>query len=191
MTKDNTLTLSNGQTYKVKPVAETLVNLARDGVRKKFIDAGEPVNPPTYTAQIAGGVTETLYHDETTLSSDADKAAWKAHKDALARLDAAQNVAVMKAWFTGIDFELPEDTSWMSMQKWLGIDIPTDTMELRYHYLTTEIFKTANDLLEFFATVNKLSYAGVVSEADLDAAINSFRDNLRVNTSAVVANKAR
>lgn len=182
MTQGKTITLSNGKDYQVQPISETLVNLAKDAIRRKFIERGEPVAPPTYTVTLAGGATEDIPHDEKSLETDQDKMLWKLHQDALTRLEEEQNMAAMKVWMSGLVFDMPETDDWKNMQQWLGVVIPTEPMELRYHYLKTEVLKTPGDLLVLLDAVMKLSYAGVVSEADLDAALSSFRNNLRRDT---------
>lgn len=174
----NTVKLSTGSTYTVQPVSETTINLVRAAVKRRLEAEGVPLSPPVYTITTLGG-TETAAHDETTLQTEEDKRAWTNYQLGLKRLAKEQDEAQMKVWLMALDFDMPEDDGWKAKQRFLGIEIPEDPMELRYHYLTTEILRTAEDLLTVIGGVTKASYHGVIQEEDLDAALNSFRHTLQ------------
>ena len=173
------VTLSDGRKYQIAAVSDTLVNMVKEAVRKEFEAKGEPILPPTYTIIGAGEVTHQEPHDETTLETDEDRAAWKDYQNALARLTVETNNRVMKVWMTGLRVDLPEDESWLQAQKWLGVEIPKEPMDLRYHYITTEVLRSPEDLFAVLNEIMKESYKGMVKEGDLDDAIASFRDNLQ------------
>jgi hypothetical protein len=173
------VTLSDGRKYQVTAVSDTLVNMVKEAVRKEFEAKGEQTLPPTYTVIGAGEVSHQEPHDETTLETDEDRAAWKNYQDTLARLTVETNNRVMKVWMTGLRIDLPEDDNWLQVQKWFGVNVPENPMDLRYHYITTEILRSPEDLFTVLNDIMKESYKGMVKEDDLEAAINSFRDNLQ------------
>jgi hypothetical protein len=169
----------NGKEYEIAPVSDVLINLVKEAVKREFIERGEPINPPTYEIETAGGGKSIEAHDETTLSTDDDRKAWAAHIEAVQRLTIEVNNRTNKAWLSGIVFDIPEDENWKAHQKFLGVRIPDDPEEMRWHYLTTEILKSTDDYMTALSQIMKESYRGVVKEDDIDAAIGSFRNQLQ------------
>ena len=183
-------TLDSGITIKLTGISDTLQNMIVRKVEKEFRAKGEPVDPPTYIVKTAFGgevMEETNPHTETTLEvtaadcmidadDDEEKAAklaetrtaenkklWALHKAALQRMETEQNERRAKSILLGgIQFELPADDAWEKMQEFMGAEIPTDPIEKRYHYLTTEIVKTPADLLNVMQRITMLSYKGIV-----------------------------
>lgn len=171
--------LGSGKEYEVEAVSDTLVNLAKEAVRNEFLAKGEPIDPPTYKVTTAGGGVSEEPHDETTLSTDEERAAWTAYIEANKRLEIAVNQRTMKVWLMGLKVELPEDKKWIETQEWLGITVPENPIDRRYHYVTTEILKSPDDLFTTLNAIMKESYRGMVKPEDLDAAIETFRDKLQ------------
>lgn len=186
---NRTVELSDGTVVEVTAVSDTLIGMAQEAVRRRFVEAGEPITPPTYTVEHPGGATSQEPHDETTLETDADRAAWAAHKDALARLATAQSEAQMKVWFSGLVFEMPADDTWIERQRWMGVDVPEGALEQRYHYVITELVKTPEDMFRVLEAITAVSYEGAITEDDLSSAIRSFRNQLQAKP-AVPANGA-
>lgn len=175
--------LSNGAMVEVQAVSDTLIGMAQEAVRRRFIEAGEPINPPTYTVEHPGGATSQEPHDETTLETDEDRAAWAKHQEALTRLAAAQSEAQMKVWFSGLVFEMPADDAWIELQRWMGVEVPDEGLERRYHYIVTELVKTPEDMFRVLEAITAVSYEGAITEDDLSSAIRSFRDQLQAKPS--------
>lgn len=177
------LVTSKGK-YRLFPVSETLVLKALAKIEKDYRDRGELLDTPKYTVTVAGGVTEELPHNETTLVVEGDEEQtkknqeiWAKYKDAVARLEAEQNTKRNNLWLLrGIDVKVPDD-GWDTIQKELfGIDVPTDPIERKLHYITTEILITIEDYFNAIRGITALSMAGLVSKEVLDARLESFRD---------------
>lgn len=179
-TKDEFTTLA-GKTWKVRAVSLTIRQLVEQRVRREFEAKGEPLDPPTYEVKLASGLVQNEPHDETTLETIEDKVLWNIHQKAVLRLRMKQNVEVMKVKFVrGIVYDWPPtDANWEANQKMLGIEIPTNDFDKRYHYLTTEILASPEDELRAMQAIDILSYAGMYREEDIAAAVDGFRYNLR------------
>lgn len=179
-TKDEFTTLA-GKTWKVRAVSLTIRQLIEQRVRREFEAKGEPLDPPTYEVKLASGLVQNEPHDETTLETIEDKVLWNIHQKAVLRLRMKQNVEVMKVKFVrGIVYDWPPtDANWEANQKMLGIEIPTNDFDKRYHYLTTEILASPEDELRAMQAIDTLSYAGMYREEDIAAAVDGFRYNLR------------
>ena len=158
-------TTSRGIELQFKPVPQMLIDRVR--LAHKLPD------PPTYEIKSITGAVEKHFHDETTLETDEDRAAWSAY---IAERDAAlveANRAFMRLVFLrGVECEMPSDDTWAREQRLMGIDVPTDALEKRLHYLETEVVATAQDADAIVRGV--LEASGVPQEA-LAQAEDTFR----------------
>lgn len=189
---------SKGLKVFVQPVSVTKMELINAAVRSELRAAGRPVDPPTYTVELAGGGTEEFPHDETTLlvrpaetgiedpaeaeaeaerRTKANRQAWAEHQKAAAEIQALQRDRMTRLLISGIDIEVPDD-GWEQEQQALGIVVPTDAAARRYHYVTTEVLVTLGDFLKATEAITAMSYEGVVKEEDIAAAMDSFRREL-------------
>lgn len=198
-------TTKTGFTLKLYPVSDTLITKSLLQVEKQFKESNDYCPPPTYEVSIdfndgTEPVKEVHEHTEATLvvmpdeiikefggDTDAAKKAaderteknladWQRYQDSLRLLEAKQNEQRTIASLTmGVDFNMPEDMSWMNKQKFLGIEIPEDETELKYHFLSTVVLTSPIDLLNVLQQITKLSYEGIVSEEDVEAAMSLFR----------------
>jgi len=192
------LVTTNGLVIPVRAVSYTLVDMAKAAIEKEWRARGEPLDPPMYTVTTVAGLDEVFAHDATTLDvtpkqtglddpaeaeevavarSTANWAAWKAYQDARARLLAAQNAKGMRIWLRGLEVE--ETEGWAERQAEIGVEVPTDPLERRYHYLMTEVLVTPEDLFQAIQKLTALSYRGMVKEEDIASAVSSFRDSLQ------------
>lgn len=166
------------------PASAVEIEMSEAALRKEYIERGEPLNVPTYTVQLAGStpenpLTQTFEHDATTLQSDEDKAAWKAHLDALSRFDNELNELRTQIVIDCLKIELPEDTRWMSKQKRHHIELPTDEYELLHHYIRTEVLRSVEDIYLAMQKVIVASLSGSVDEAAIEASLKTFRNTLQ------------
>lgn len=162
----------DGAELKLHPVSQVLLQRLRQAVRKQYEERGEPLAAPTYTATTVTGETETHPHDPTTLETDADKAAWAAYLDANQRLQAEMNERVTRVMITrGVD--LPDvPGGWLNEMHELGIELPSDPVELRAEYLVMEYLKTPADTQNLIAEIMALSYRG--ANPEVTAAIEAL-----------------
>ena len=143
----------------------------------KITASVEMPSRPTYEAQTVAGEIETHEHNETTLETDEDRAAWQKYliDSALAQQEVNTRVTLL-LFRRGIDYEaleLPEDEHWIEEQEALGVEVPTDPLERKIHYMETEAFTSRDEIKRL--TVRLMAMTDVPEEV-LAAAERSFRD---------------
>jgi len=199
-----------GFTLTLKPVSDTLVNKSLMAVEKRFKDSENYVPIPVYDIEIDFGdgsepVIETHEHTEETLEIKpdemlkkagndselavklaAEKTAlnikeWAKYNSALERMEAEKNEQRTKTYLImGVDCPFPDNDDWMKEQEFLGIEIPENELERKYHYLITVVMTSPLDLLNVIQEITKLSFEGIISEEDVDAAMQLFRRQMEV-----------
>lgn len=163
-----TFTTSRGYTVRFRNIAYLLNKLATP-----------KIDPPTYEVKTKTGVTEIHAHDETTLKTDEERAAWKEY---LARHNAAWRKYDLD--FTrlilmhGVIVDMPADDTWVKQQEFTGIAVPTDPLERRWHWLETELVAGGADVNAIIIGVLAESE---VSEEVLASMADSFRHPLGQN----------
>lgn len=142
-------------------------------IRAEWAEVGRTPDPPTYEAELAGGGKETHEHNETTLVTDEDRAAWEKH---LAEAEAFQRELMdrsMKTLFIrGVQTPPLEDGSeWMLEQAFMGSRVPINKLERRYFYVRTEIINSPAEGKRLMEAITALS--GISREA-MRAATETF-----------------
>ena len=159
------------------PVSQVLIQKTTEAVRRELKAAGLPLEPPSYTVATVAGTVETFVHDETTLSSDEDKAAWASYQAATAQLARDTNERVTKLlMLKGIDVADPPP-AWAEDQKWLGIEVSDDPRERKLAYIQTDVLKTPDDIVVATMRIMQLSLTGLPEE-DLEAIEAMFRSSM-------------
>ena len=101
------------------------------------------IDPPTYTVKTMTGASEIHAHDKTTIRNEAEKADWETYQNAKLLADLEYSQALLKlCLLRGIKYPEPVDDAWAKEQAYLGITVPTDPIEKRLHYITTEVLET-------------------------------------------------
>lgn len=175
------VTLEDGTEFTVSPVSQTLITMAAQAVHNEYAERGEKITPPTYTVKTATGESEEV-HDATTIETDEDRKAWGEYQETLKRMKAEMDERTMMAWLTGVNIDVPEDGEWRERQEFLGVEIPEKPMQLKYHYLTTEVLTTPDDLIETLGALAKVTAATTVDPKEIDQAMDSFRSEIRRNS---------
>jgi hypothetical protein len=199
---------TNGMEVPLLAVSETYIAAARAHAAADFRARGEPIDPPTYEVRLAGGTVEKYPHDEKTLkvlpdrqaadpvaaAIEADRltavneAGWLAHVAAVKRLEQAQSAASTRAMLElGMDLDLPTDERWMARQRRAHVDIPEDLDDRRYHWLTTEVLVSFDDLMTAIQIITELTYKGALKEEDIAAAMATFRSGIQRHAAGVIA----
>lgn len=131
---------------------------------------------PTYEVKTATGATETHPHNETTLETDADRAAWNAYKRELqARSAEFLNAQIRMCLLEGIEIVARPNVNWEKRQRLIGLHVPEDPLEKEMHFLETEITASEIDVMELIAGVARMSGIDEEAVSDLE---NSFRGAL-------------
>lgn len=141
--------------------------------------------PPTYAVKTATGVTETHSHDETTLDTDEDKAAWADYQGRLRAATAKFNEALMRlVMLRGIKVELPPSDAWVQEQEYIGLSVPEEPHERKIYWLETEVLADADD---YIRAVEGVMQASGVPEEVIRQAEDSFLGSLGTNALAGLA----
>ena len=175
-----------GREIEYEPVSPIVLELSEQGAKKEFIERGEPLDPPTYTVELAGGGTQTFPHDLTTLTTDEDKATWAKYLDAKERLETEQarlrKLIILECLK---DIILPEDNTWEVKQKARKVDVPQEPDEKLVHYIQTEILKSSADFRCLTDAILRAGYLGAVGEDVIEASSSLFQDRIQAATRAV------
>ncbi len=161
---------SGGKEIELTLVPPLQAQMARDAAEKEAIQLYGKATRPTYRT----AMDEELPHDETTLETDEDRAAWKKYLETQGKIDAHVGQASMRFFlFYGVNADPDADTSWEKRQRAFKIEIPEDDIERKIHYIQTELIFSASDIQEI--TTRLMTMSGVRPEA-VEAAVSSFRD---------------
>lgn len=166
----NTFVTSRGVRVEFVGIATLLDKLSQTYARKT-------PQPPTYQVQTATGAVETHAHDDSTLETDADKAAWAEY---VKQRDAAQqqyNLDFMRLiLLKGITVEMPQDSAWVEEHALMGLTVPEKPLERKLHWLETEVVGNVNDATKIVAGV---MLASGMDEEAIRAAEDSFRSDVQ------------
>lgn len=173
MSNSTTFVTSGGVTLTLKAVPPMLVDRVRNSVK--------PPEPPTYEAKTVAGDVEIHVHDETTLTTDEEKAAWAKYQMDLAAYSSEMSDRMSRVLLhRGIEFDYDPEGEWADDQRFLDIEIPDDPRDRRLHYLMTEIFLTTDDLTEVLLQI--LQMTGITEKVMADVRA-SFRGDIRRDAS--------
>ena len=118
----------------------------------------------------------TYEHDEQTLTTDEEKAAWKIYQAALTRQSQVAATKVMELFMAkGTTLEMNAG-EWRELQEYFGVQVPDNPIAAKIHYLRTELLTTTDDINNLMASIME---ASGIDRTVLEAAQNSFRRNLR------------
>lgn len=140
-------TTKSGHEIKIKTVKPLKIQRLQATFKNRFLNNDEPIEPPFYYVKLAGGGRQRHYYTAETIKGDnipdADRIAWKAHREALGRMeDEIEERGLEILFIDGIDFDLPEDESWIEIHEYQGFDVPSNPVIRKVHYLLTEVLTT-------------------------------------------------
>lgn len=178
---ENSFTTSRGVKIHFLGIA-TLIEALRESQEAK-----KP-KPPTYEVKTLGGAVEQHIHDETTLETEADKTNWAAYQQQLRAWEKQSEKDLMRLlMLRGIDLKFPDDTRWEQEHKFVGLDVPTDPLEKRMHYIETEVLGGVADYEALMLGVMRISG---VTEEKLSQVEASFRGLLGQHTAETASNQS-
>lgn len=188
-----------GEKVPFEPVSTMMLGYIEQGIRAEYVRQGRPIDVPIYTVETAGGGEQAFEMDAEYVEANPDqKELWENHLKAVNDLDAEINEARQNVLMDAVLVDLPEDETWLKRQKKYRVLLPTkpkqDDFEndeeyqeahedylarLRRHYLETEVLKTVEDLYGLIEEIMMTSLKGSMSEEELEAARQSFRNSLQ------------
>lgn len=168
-------TTARGIELEVIPIPPMQVEMVGQAARKAWAaENGQVPEKPKYSIALPGGGEEWHEHDEVTIEDDPEAAAlWKEWQDKTQSLEDAVNEQTMNfLLLKGTKLDVSVDDDWATMQKYFGIDIPEDPIELRLHYLRTEVLSGQDDILGLLTAIMQ---ATGVKEDLVEAARATFQ----------------
>jgi len=175
---------SSGAKITIRPISLLAHSMIETGVEFDYRNRGEPIDPPTYEVEVAGGAKTVMQHDATTLDvadnpdqSAANHAAWESYIKARTKM--VEEIRKLQTLFLLDAIEFDFEPGWETRQRRFKISIPDDPEEKRVHYITTVLLPTHEEQMKIVEQIMRLSAAGVLSEEALEAASKSFRRNVQ------------
>ena len=131
---------------------------------------------PTYAVTTASGDVETYDHDEKSLSTDEDKAAWTKYKSESARADAELTQMILRTVLIyGVEIiDRTPMIKWENRYKLIGMPIPDNDEERDFLYKETCI-SCQEDIEQIMSIAMELT--GVTAEA-IEASKSTFQGSM-------------
>lgn len=162
--------------------------LLLEDVRTKAMATVQVPPVPTYKVELDEGKFVDYVHDEKSIADDKttpeEREQWRLYREALARQQVVSANKVMELFIAkGVKLEQPIDPNgeWAELQRFFGVEIPTNPIQLKIHYIKTEILSSPDDINGVIA---KVMEASGIDPALLSAARSSFRGYLRQRQNA-------
>ena len=176
-------TTVDGRVVTIHPVSNYLIQKLAGAVESRLRQEGAPIDPPTYTVTPASGAVETFPHDEASLQTDEDRAAWAAHIAATEKLQRERERITTRLFLLrGLEIgDVPPE--WSEDMGHLGIEVPKDPDDLKLEYIQTEVMRTPEDVIRATMAIMRLSAAGAPQE-EIEAAEAAFRRSISRSRSA-------
>ena len=149
-------------------------------LRDKVRQSVEFPEVPIYVATTAGGGKEEHPYTEDMIETDEEKAMWQEHQGKLlaANLMLYERLGRL-ALIRGTEVDIPD--GWEQEQELFGIEVPTDPIERKLHYLETEAVESNDDLSALILAI--LAYQTVTLE-ERAAAAASFPNSVEGNATS-------
>ncbi len=169
-------TTAAGREIGIQPVPPLLI----EEVRLRAQQTVEVPPKPTYEVELPDGSMMTYEHDEQSVTTAEEKAAWKVYQAALSRQAAAAATKVMELFMAkGTTVDVTGE--WRELQEYFEIKLPDNPIALKIHFLRTELLTTTDDINNLMTSIME---ASGIDRTVLEAAQNSFRRNLRQESNA-------
>ncbi len=165
----NVFVTKDGNRIPLRRVAPLLMEKVRQSVKLP--------TPPTYEVETVGGDIEIHIHDETTLESDEDRAAWAAYQTAQAQANNDLMEKILRLLFAKATGDVvPAGDEWIKEQTYLGVEVPDDPLGRKIHYIQTELLTHTGDIMSFMSAAVALTG---LDEEVVEAAEATFRNQVR------------
>lgn len=172
--REMSFTTSLGVLVWVSPLPPLLPDVIRSNKEAEWLEQGRELpEKPTYTTKNVAGDEQTHEHDEQSLTTPEDKAAWATWQATKKAFDEA----VMTATFeeharNGIRFEI--NPEWVNRYKRLRPPV-NDEAELRWFYTRLAVIGSRDDVLQIMTIASRLTG---VDDKLIAAAEGTFRSHV-------------
>jgi hypothetical protein len=172
---------SNGMKVPILPISMLEMEAVEQNIKKQYLERGEPIDPPTYEVETAGGGKEkhNLTPDNLIVEDNEEESlrrrmAWILHQDAVERMVGETNKVRTAMLLEGIDVQVPEDGKWIARCKRMGITLPDDPDELLDFYKKSQIIRTPEDLVDIEMKIIESSTGTMIPPEKMAAAKAKF-----------------
>jgi len=156
-------------------------------LRDKVRQSVEFPEPPVYEAKTAGGGTEKHVYTEDMIETDEEREMWRQYQGQRFAADLQLYDRLGKlALIRGTEIDIPD--GWEQGQALFGIEIPTDLLERKLHWIETEAVESNDDLRDLILAV--LRYQNTTEEERAIAAA-SFPDSVEQDTAGRIESEHR
>lgn len=177
---------SLGKKLALVPIAPFILESYRASFQEQFDEANPAVERPTYEFETMGGGKERLPHDETTLTSDEDRAAWKLYQDYISARDSFLSQKMLDAMIVeSVDVDPMTDQKWLQNKRFFKVKLSDDPVELKLQYVKEQLAADGETGGDFLRLANVIGALSGVSEKALNAAKGTFRNSSRSKRRAV------
>lgn len=167
----------DGRSWKLQPVSIEFVERAVRAVEADYREAGRAVDPPTYEVEVVGGDKVKYVHTAETVKDHPEhEEAWIAYRQTWqAIIDEQNNIRSRLLLTEGLVItEVPE--AWVKRCQKYHIPVAEDIDDRIYDYIMTDVLKTPEDIVRALAVIQQYSVTGHLTEEDIAAAIDTFRN---------------
>lgn len=184
---DNFIITAAGRKVELQPVAIRFVEKQKALVKKRFEEAGEPINPPWYYSvepDEKGEGGEKIFWDAASVAKDGneeEKKAWAKHQDALNRLKIAEDTREQEVMLLrGIKNEEDKTPTpeWVKEQEQWGVELPTDPQQLALEFIQDQILETVGDMSQTLIKLMAINLKGIKRDEEIEAFEATFQDVL-------------
>jgi hypothetical protein len=178
---DHVLINSSGIKVPVVPISMLEMEAVDQSIRKQYLERGEPIEPPTYEVEVAGGgkakyplTANNLVVEDNVEETVRRKMDWLTYQNAVDRMTTEINKVRTAMIMEGIDVKIPTDGKWLARCKRMGIPLPEDPDELLDFYKRSQIVRTPEDLVDIEMKVIESSTGKIIPPEKMAAAKAKF-----------------
>lgn len=178
---------ADGRKIPLKAISMLDLIEAQQNIEADFRTRGEPIDPPTYEVPVAGGgkIRKPLTPDILIVEGNEEETrrrqeAWKAHQEALSRMNEEIGRVTQLIILDGVDVQLPADRSWIERRKRRYLNVPEDDPDaLLVYYKQHEVLVTPEEFLKVQNKIIVMSSSGAIPESAVEAAEAMFRNKIQ------------
>lgn len=176
----HTYTTVQGKALTITPSSPYQIENYRLSFIEQYEKENPPVERPTYRTETAGGGFEILPHDETTVQTDEEKAAWEAYAGHERGRDNFVNTKILDVLIVeNLDVDPATDKAWLAKKTYFKVDLPHNDIELKLFYVKEHLVFNEEDGGDFNKLPLAIMQLSGISQRAVAAGKATFRNTLR------------
>lgn len=130
---------SAGESYEVLGVPPLMLDKIRVTVEFPSV--------PQYETEIVGGGKQYQDYNETMIETDDERKIWDEYQTKLKAAQRELQEKQLKLFFgKGIKIDETDEQEWLDEQSYFGIEVPTNPIGRRVHYVETHVVRNVDDM---------------------------------------------